>query len=152
MAIPFAEKTITVFNSYTVLDEYNKTKTKWTSYVFSGNSLFKKQQKTKISDKVVLEGDYYIAQAPYDDNYCPFYEWVALEDKTNKFTVQNGDIVVMGNFDIMIPDNSNPISELKKLYPGIIDIAFTSKTAESNISDEFNDEYDDLRHFFWSGE
>lgn len=152
MAIPFADKTITLFNSYTELDEFNKIKTKWSSYVFIGNALFKKQQQTKISDTVVLEGDYYLAQSPYDSNYCPFYEWDALEDKSGRFTVQNGDIIVMGSFDVPIPDNSNPIAELKKTYPWILDVAFTSKTAEANISKEFTDEYDDLRHFFWSGE
>ena len=149
MRIPFADKTITVYNSFIVKDEYGKNQLYWTSFVFKNNCIFKKTQQSKYSNMVGMDGDIFTAQAPNNDNYLDYFDWgkLQLDEINNYFTVQNGDIIVLGEIAIEIPLHSNPHIEIKKIYPNIGDRMFKAKTAQVNISKELTR----TSHFQWAG-
>lgn len=147
-AIPFGRKTITLYNAYMVDGEDGKTQTRWTSFVFTG-CLFRRTQSTKLSDTVTLAGDFTVAQAPENDAYMDYIEWVKISDGDidSHFTVQDGDVIVEGDVVVEIPVNSTPMIEIKKLYPNIGNHMFEAKTAQVNVDDEMGE----LNHYYWAG-
>ncbi len=146
--IPFGDKTITIFNKYTFLDEYNKTQSRWTSYVAT-DGIYKVKRNTVFQEGVMMESESVVAKIPNNDDYVSFEEWIELPelDRESKFTVENGDLIVLGDKAIDVPSGSSPLIELKKVYPQISSISFTAKIAQANISSELSE----TSHFRWEG-
>ncbi|MFI3228338.1 MAG: hypothetical protein R3Y09_13180 [Clostridia bacterium] len=140
--IPFGNQTVTLYNKFTFLNQFNKEQDGWTSYVLH-NCLFKKAQETKVSSNVSLQGDFYVVKAPNNDDYLPYRQWVETTSVGDKFTVQDGDVLVLGELVAEIAEGSTPSIDLKDLT----DKMFTAKTAQVRVSPEL----ERTSHFYWAG-
>lgn len=99
---PWWDKTITIYNKY--VDPTNQ-RISW--YRSTVSNCFWKAQNVMFSMGrygvstigVVTENKTIICRIPEDDRYVDKLAWDELEDKSQNFTLANGDIIILGEID-----------------------------------------------------
>lgn len=125
---PFNE-TITIYNKYeSVVD--NITSLKWKKTILSGVNVSKT---TQINNNgIIITNNITSVLIPYNKGYRPptnelnvgFY---GIEDKTNYFTLNVGDVIAIGNCSLTIADNKSKNEILNNYKP-----SFEIKTTKDN--------------------
>ena len=96
---PFAwwDKTITIFNKYV---DPTTQRVSWYKTVVE-NCFWKYVNNTYTlkRDKITLETKSVICRIPQDSRFVDKRTWKGLADKSDTFTLANGDIVVLGEVD-----------------------------------------------------
>ena len=99
MQVEYWNKTITVYNKYEDSDGLI------TYYRRVLHDCFWKETNNKVSvSNVTLQSNNHIIRIPQSADYLPPAEWQALADKTGKFTLQTGDIIVKGDIAFEIDE------------------------------------------------
>ena len=91
--------TITVYNRY----EDSTGLITWYRTVVP-NCFWKYVGDTVTVGETTLETNSTICRVPIDKNFVEKFEWIALEDKSSKFTFGVDDIVVLGEVDDVIDE------------------------------------------------
>lgn len=127
--LPFATRTITLYNRYCGKDEYGKTLTIWVRHIVE-SCCFGKSDKAITVGNVTIGSDDCIVQIPEDSDYLEPWEWASLPDEklAGHFTVNVGDVVIGGEVADEIATSETPSALLQK-YAGI---SFTANFAANN--------------------
>ena len=117
--LPFATKTITLYNRVEIINPINnKSETVWNRTILNGCSWNKSLQSLQVGN-IEISSDDYIVKIPESTKFLEKwdYEKLPLEDQKNFFTVSVDDIVILGAVETDIDDNTSA-TELKEIYHG----------------------------------
>lgn len=104
---PWWDKTVTIYNKY--VDPTNQ-RTSWFRTVVHNcfwkaeNIMFSMGRYGVSTIGVLTENKTIICRIPQSENYVGKREWKELEDKSGKFTLADGDIIVLGEVSDTIDD------------------------------------------------
>ena len=85
------DKTVTIYNKIVA----SSGMISWQSKVLSG-CFWKYINNVTYVNNVKMETKEVICRVPESEDYLSLEDWLSAEDKTGKFTLQNGDIVILG--------------------------------------------------------
>lgn len=112
--IPFADKTITLYNRREGKDTNGRTVVTWQRTVLTGCSWTRRTFRT-LDNGTVRVGETLVCKIPESTTYLPPDKWAALGDPAGYFTLWVGDVIVCGD----VPDEIGPTLtevELRKRY------------------------------------
>ena len=87
--------TITIYNCLKANDNPDSMKDTW-QRTFLHDCYYKNVIGRVESDKTAKMANVYTARIPESENYRPYHEWAAEENRAGLFTVSLGDIIVKG--------------------------------------------------------
>ena len=94
------DRTVTVYNMY---KDPTTAVVTWYSTVLTG--CFWKDVGTKVTvGNTVVETEDIICRIPEKDSYVSPFEWFEREDKSDVFTLKQGDIIILGECDDKIDE------------------------------------------------
>lgn len=92
------DTTVTIFNRY---EDPETQQVTWYKSVVE-KCFWKYVNKRSYNNGVINEIKETICRIPKDDRFVPIREWDALEDKSDTFTFNTGDILIKGEVDDII--------------------------------------------------
>lgn len=101
MYSPFWDKTITIFTPFISIDTI-----KWYKYVIS-DVFFKCNSSKSLNDNEYVKDERTIIRIPVNNNYIPCDMWTLSDNKNAFFTVSHESIIVLGNVQDVLEDNSS---------------------------------------------
>lgn len=94
--IPFADKTVTLYNKCSGQDENGRTTTTWFRHVLTGCFWFE-EFRTVVVGTVEQRVHDITCQIPGNNTYLPYASWASDGvDRTKFFTLSPDDIIVLG--------------------------------------------------------
>ncbi len=114
--IPFADTAITIYNKYQYLNINGKLMTEWKRSIIPNCLRITKANNISFNGTVVSAYALNV-QIPMFEEYIEPYDWANLlnEEMENRFTVQNGDLIVLDEVDDEVDDFS-VIEDIEKKY------------------------------------
>ena len=94
------DKTITLYNKY---EDPDSGKINWFRFVLTDCFVKRINKKVTVND-VLLQTKETVVRVPENEAYIPPYEWAQIEDKSERFTLQSGDLIVFGEVDDVIDE------------------------------------------------
>lgn len=94
------DKKITIYNKYT--DESTRVTTWYKTVLTEPRCFWKNTGDKTVVGNAVLDTKRIICRIPETSKYLPLKEWLSLDDKTTKFTLQQSDIIVLGECEDVI--------------------------------------------------
>lgn len=88
------DKKITIYNKY--VDEATRVVTWYKTILTDPLSFWKQVGDKTVIGNVAVDTKSIICRIPQTSKYISLKEWLALEDKSTKFTLQQSDIIVVG--------------------------------------------------------
>ncbi len=111
--LPFSGNTITIYNKYEVKNSVGKISTKWKRTVLQDCSKVYRAIQTKTA--VQIAETQLLVQIPFTIGYVSEYEWDNMADRSQVFTVQSGDLVVLMEVQDEVQDGE-VIEKIEKKY------------------------------------
>lgn len=104
---PWWDKTITLYNKF--VDPTTQRVTWYRTVIENcfwkaSNDIYNMGRYGMSTVGIQLEVKTITCRIPKDDRYVNKREWKELEDKSNNFTLANGDIIILGEVDDVIDD------------------------------------------------
>lgn len=86
------------------------------------NCVYSKTKISNINGTVVSMGSQFTILIPFNNKYVPYYKWKDLENKDNKFTLSNQDIIILGEIKEKEITPNNIVSIRNKYSPNACEI------------------------------
>ena len=112
--LPFAYATVTLYNRIETTDVNGRTKISWKCTVLSGCFWTRKTVRSLVNGVAQL-GETLKCRINASPAYADPASWQTLEDRTDRFTLSTGDIIVYGAVQDEIGDNFSE-SALRQKY------------------------------------
>lgn len=86
------------------------------------NCVYSKTKISNVNGTVVSMGSQFTILIPFNNKYVPYYKWKDLENKDNKFTLSNQDIIILGEIKEKEITPNNIVSIRNKYSPNACEI------------------------------
>ena len=139
---PWWDKTVTIFNKYvdptTQRVTWYKTVVK-NCFWKASNDIYNMGRYGMSTVGIQLETKTITCRIPKDKRYVDKRKWSELSNKNGKFTLANGDILVLGNVDDVIDDytagqRSTDLLSKYKVYDECLEIDRYSDNVRTGIA------------------
>lgn len=78
------------------------------------NIPYKKEQITSVNGTTVSLGEIYTVLLPFNELYLPYFDWRNLDDKSTRYTVNQGDLIFLR--EVKEDINADSVVKLKTAY------------------------------------
>lgn len=134
------DKTITIYNR---IQDATTGRVTWNRCVLSG-CFWKYVNTVNYVNNVKMETKDVICRIPKSDKYIPLEIWKILDDFTDKFTLRNGDIIILGDIDEEVDDYTkgkhmtDVLAKYKEVNRAIQIENFTDDTGNKLYAEHYN--------------